>query len=273
MLIARTIEETRRHLAGRGSIGFVPTMGALHEGHLTLMRRAAEENDIAVASIFVNPTQFGPSEDFAAYPRDLTRDAAFAESTGVQLIFNPSVDEIYPEGYNTYIEVEGLTEGLCGAHRPGHFRGVATVVLKLLNIVQPTRAYFGEKDYQQLAVIRRMVKDLAVPVEIVGVPIVREADGLAMSSRNAYLSPEEREAATVLHKALRYADELDLPPREIEKQVAEFIAQEPLAQVEYVSLVHPETLAPAEESRGAVLALAVRIGKARLIDNARLRCR
>jgi pantoate--beta-alanine ligase len=248
-------------------------MGCFHEGHLSLMRRAKEENGLVVVSLFVNPIQFGPKEDFREYPRDLERDFRMAEEVGVDVIFNPSVEEMYSGDYQTYVEVERLSEWLCGASRPGHFRGVATVVLKLFNIVLPDRAYFGRKDYQQLKVIERMVKDLNVPVEIIGMPIVREPDGLAMSSRNMYLNPQERQAALALSKSLAYAQEmLDggiTAGNEIRRRVEAFIRDEPLAEVDYVEVVDPETLEGLDEIRGqAILALAVRIGKTRLIDNA-----
>jgi pantoate--beta-alanine ligase len=252
MLILHTINETREFVSdvkreGK-SVGLVPTMGYFHEGHLSLMQQAREDNDIVVVSLFVNPTQFGPGEDFDRYPRDLQRDAQMAEEVGVDLIFNPSSEEMYPPGYQTYVEVEELSKGLCGAFRPGHFRGVATVVLKLFNIVQPDRAYFGEKDYQQLKVIQRMVRDLNVPVEIISMPIVREPDGLAMSSRNTYLSPVEREAALVLSKSLRYAQDLVdqgvTSVSDLREKVEEFIRREPLAQIDYVAVVDPETLEP-----------------------------
>ena len=279
MGILHTVHETREFIGlARGevrSVGLVPTMGCFHEGHLSLMRRAREENGLVVVSLFVNPTQFGPSEDFREYPRDLERDTRMAEEVGVDLIFNPSVEEMYPEGYQTCVEVGKLSEGLCGASRPGHFRGVATVVLKLFNIVQPDRAYFGRKDYQQLKVIERMVRDLNLPVEIVGMPIVREPDGLAMSSRNAYLSPEEREAALALSKSLSYAQGLlgkgIVSGEELRRRVEEFIQREPLARIDYVAVVDPETLDRlAEVKDEAVLALAVCIGGTRLIDNALL---
>lgn len=279
MKLAHNITALRAILADarvRGrSVGLVPTMGYFHEGHLSLMRQAKKDNGFVVVSLFVNPTQFGPNEDFKSYPRDLDRDAAMAESAGADLIFNPSVEEMYPQGYSTYVDVENLTTGLCGASRPGHFRGVTTVCLKLFNIVQPDRAYFGRKDYQQLKVIERMVEDLNVPMEIVGMPIVRESDGLALSSRNLYLSPEERQAALVLSRSLSYARELmsqgiSSGP-ELRERVEEFIRREPLAQVDYVSVVAPETLDGLVEIKDtAFLALAVRIGKTRLIDNALL---
>lgn len=276
MEIVHTIAEVRAFVRqartdGR-TVGLVPTMGYFHEGHLALMREARKANDIVVVSLFVNPTQFGPSEDLAAYPRDLDRDAAMAESVGVDMIFNPSVEEMYPEGFATYVEVEGITEGLCGASRPHHFRGVTTVVAKLFNIVRPDRAYFGMKDYQQLKVIERMVKDLNMPLEIVPVPIVRESDGLAMSSRNTYLDPEERKAALVLRRSLDHAHELVRSGlrdgRDLCARIQEFIRREPLAGIDYVAVVDPETLDPVERLEGGVLvALAVRIGRTRLIDN------
>lgn len=277
MRILRTILETREAIATARNegktVGLVPTMGYFHEGHLSLMRKAREDNDLVVVSLFVNPIQFGPSEDFATYPRDLERDSRLAESVGVDLIFHPDEKEMYGEGYATYVRVERLTEGLCGASRPGHFEGVTTVVLKLLNIVQPDRAYFGRKDYQQLKVVEKMVADLNVPVQIVGLPTVREPDGLAMSSRNSYLTPEERQAALILSKALRYAQELlsegVASAPELRSRVESFISREPLAQIDYVAVVHPETLeALMEIDREALVALAVRIGKTRLIDNA-----
>ncbi|HUV05637.1 MAG TPA: pantoate--beta-alanine ligase [Armatimonadota bacterium] len=276
MEILHTIKETRAAIAQTRregeSVGLVPTMGCFHEGHLSLMRRARQESDLVVVSIFVNPIQFGPGEDFREYPRDLERDARMAREVGVDLIFNPSVEEIYPEGYRTYVEVAKLSEVLCGASRPGHFRGVTTVVLKLLSIVQPDKAYFGRKDYQQLKIIERMVKDLDLPIRIVEVPTVREPDGLAMSSRNTYLSPEERRAALVSSKSLAYAQELldqgITSGEELRQRVEKFILQEPLARIDYVAVVHPETLEHVVKVEGeAVLALAVRIGGTRLIDN------
>lgn len=276
MEIVHTIGETREVISAareRGkSVGLVPTMGCFHEGHLWLMRRARRENGLLVISIFVNPTQFGPSEDVREYPRDVDRDAQMAEQIGVDVIFNPSAEEMYPEGCDTYVGVGKLGEMLCGASRPGHFRGVATVVLKLFEIVQPDRAYFGRKDYQQLKVIERMVNDFNMPVEIVPVPTVREPDGLAMSSRNTYLGPAERQAAPVLSRSLSHAQELldqgVTSGAELRRRVEEFIGREPLAELDYVAVVDPETLeAVADVERQAVLALAVRIGKTRLIDN------
>ena len=253
-------------------IVFVPTMGSLHEGHLCLVRDAKTRGERVVVSIFVNPMQFGPSEDFAKYPRDLQRDRALLESLGADVLFHPTVAEIYPDGYQTHIEVENLSLPLCGAVRPGHFRGVATVVAKLFNIVQPHVAVFGEKDFQQLQVVRRLVRDLSMDVEIVGHPIVREADGLAMSSRNAYLTPEERRAAVCLSRALCKAEKLarrgETCAAPLLRVVAAELAREPLAQVEYAKLCDADSLQEVDRVQGtAVLALAVRFGRARLIDN------
>ena len=277
MIITHTITETRERIcqarAEGKTIGLVPTMGFFHEGHLSLMRQARKDNGFVVVSLFVNPIQFGPTEDFKTYPRNLEHDARMAESVDVDLIFNPGIREMYGENYRTFVRMEQLTEGLCGASRPGHFDGVATVVLKLFNIVQPDRAYFGQKDYQQLKVIERMVRDLNVPVEIVPMPIVREPDGLAMSSRNTYLSPDERRAALVLSESLAYGQELlsqgVTSGEELRQKVEEFIKQEPVAEIDYVAVVDSEgldCLASIEDK--ALLALAVRIGKTRLIDNA-----
>lgn len=269
----QSIREAVRNarLAGK-RIGFVPTMGFLHEGHLTLMRQARQECDYVVVSIFVNPTQFGPNEDFARYPRDLERDMQLCRSVPVEAIFHPDVAEMYPQPFLSKVSVGTVTEGLCGASRPGHFDGVATVVTKLFNIVKPDVAYFGQKDAQQVAVIRRMVIDLNMDLEIRPVPTVREADGLAMSSRNVYLSPAEREAALVLSRSLRMAQERvaagerDLGALRAEMQA--MIAAEPLASIDYVSIVDYDTLQPVERLEGrALAALAVRFGKTRLIDN------
>lgn len=280
MQVLHKIQELREFLSqakkeGK-TIGLVPTMGYFHEGHLSLMRRAREENDIVVVSLFVNPTQFGQNEDLERYPRKLERDSEMAKEIGVDVIFNPPVEEMYPEGFQTYVEPGPLSKVLCGAHRPGHFRGVATVVLKLFNIIQPDKAYFGMKDYQQLRVIQQMVQDLNVPIEIVPMPTVRETDGLAMSSRNTYLNSEEREAALVLSKSLKKAEELFqngiTSGEELRKRVEEIIHQTPLAAIEYVAVVNPETLTPLEQiDNEALVALAVKIGTTRLIDNALLK--
>ncbi len=256
-----------------GTLGFVPTMGFLHEGHLDLVRRAVGENDQAGVSIFVNPTQFGKNEDFAAYPRNLENDLALLEKAGVGFVFAPSVEVMYPTGFQTYVEVMGVSQGLEGASRPGHFRGVATVVAKLFNLVRPSRAYFGQKDAQQVAVIRRMVSDLAMPVTIIIVPTVREPDGLAKSSRNVYLAPTERAAAPVLYQALSAArrryEEGERHPDALRTVMGAVLATEPRAEVVYLSAADAETLSelstPTE--RPILLTLAVRIGRTRLIDN------
>lgn len=253
--------------AGR-SIGFVPTMGALHEGHASLMRAAAHD-DSAVLSIFVNPTQFAPHEDFDRYPRTFEADCALAESIGMDAIYAPSVAAMYPEGYATYVEVQRLGEGLCGRSRPHHFRGVCTVVTKLFAAVLPDRAYFGQKDAQQCAIIRRMARDLDLGVEIVEMPIVRESDGLAMSSRNRYLSPEERTRALRLSRALEAARELLESGERSPSTVCERVRTEMQAvEIDYVELVDAESLAPVNQIAAPVLlAVAARVGKTRLIDN------
>jgi len=255
-----------------GSIGLVPTMGYLHEGHLELVRQARLENLTVVASIFVNPTQFGSGEDLATYPRDPERDLELLEDEKVAVVFMPSDMDMYPEGFSSWVDVEKVTERLEGAYRPGHFRGVATVVAKLFNIVQPHRAYFGQKDAQQLAVIRRMVSDLNMNLEIVAVPTVRERDGLAMSSRNTYLNPEERKAALVLWKALCLAQELwDKGEKNAERlrhEMTLLIESEPLAKIDYVSVADTDSLEELGEiDRPALVSLAVMIGKTRLVDN------
>jgi len=255
------------------TIGFVPTMGFLHEGHLSLMRQARAENDIVIISIFVNPTQFGPQEDYDAYPRDLTRDCKLVMEVGVDAVFAPSVSEMYPEGYNTFVEVEGtLTKRLCGTSRPGHFRGVTTVVAKLFNLVKPHRAYFGQKDAQQLIVIQRMVNDLNFDIEIVPMPTIREHDGLAMSSRNKNLNKEERQSALVLYKSLNMAmDMINTGERDAAKIRAEMqrlIEAEKNAKIDYISIVDAHTLEELTTLKGEILiALAVFIGNTRLIDN------
>jgi pantoate--beta-alanine ligase len=257
-------------------IGFVPTMGYLHEGHLSLVRESKKRADVTVVSIFVNPTQFGPNEDFKKYPRDLAKDSAYLEKGGVDCLFYPAAAEIYPPGYRTFIEVHGLQDRLCGRCRPGHFRGVATVVLKLFNIVGPDLAFFGAKDAQQILIIQRMTADLNLDVEVVTCPLVREADGLALSSRNAYLSPEERKAALVLSTSLRGAERAiaagERDAAEIIAGIRSMIGAEPLARIDYVEAVDPLNLEPVAEIRGDVLiALAVYFGTTRLIDNLRVR--
>ena len=259
-----------------GSVGFVPTMGYLHEGHLELVRRSVRENLHTVASIFVNPAQFGPDEDYARYPRDEVRDLRLLREAGVSAVYLPSAAEIYPAGYQTYIEVERVTLGLEGASRPGHFRGVATVVLKLLNTVQPQRAYFGRKDAQQLRVVQRMVRDLDLDCEIVPCEIVREADGLAMSSRNVYLTPEQRAAAPVIRRALLLARDAfesgERDPNALRALVQHELDAESLGQVEYVSLGDDATLEELESplSGPALLSTVVRFGPTRLLDNVEL---
>jgi pantoate--beta-alanine ligase len=270
VLAMRRWSEAERRQGRR--IVFVPTMGFLHEGHLCLVRDAKKRGHRVVVSIFVNPTQFSPSEDFAGYPRDFERDHGLLEKENIDVLFYPAVEAMYPAEAQTHVEVEQLSLPLCGAMRPGHFRGVATVVTKLFNIVLPHAAIFGEKDYQQLQVIRQMVRDLCMDVEIVGHPIVREPDGLAMSSRNSYLTPEERRAAVCLSQSLCKAERLfnrgETSARSIVERVSSELAKQPLAKVEYVKLCDAETLAQVDEIRGtALLALAVRIGRARLIDN------
>jgi pantoate--beta-alanine ligase len=273
MMIVSTLDELRSARAILdGPVGFVPTMGYLHEGHLSLVRRAADECASVIVSIFVNPTQFGPSEDLDAYPRDMERDLRLLEPLGVNLVWMPTPEIMYPDGYQTWVEVEALTSPLEGAQRPGHFRGVTTVVAKLFNGVQPDKAYFGQKDAQQAAVIRRMTRDLNFPIEIVVCPIVREQDGLAMSSRNTYLDPEQRKAALVLHRALNAAkDAYEAGERDGEKLrtiMQETIGAEPLAQMQYVSCADYDTLEELDQLTGkALLSMAVYVGKTRLIDN------
>lgn len=251
-------------------------MGYLHEGHLSLVRAAKRENAHTAVSIFVNPAQFGPDEDLARYPRDEARDLALLDAEGVDAVFAPPVEEMYPDGFSTYVMVEGLTQRLEGASRPAHFRGVTTVVAKLFNIVQPERAYFGQKDAQQLAVIRRMARDLAMPVEVVAMPIVREPDGLAMSSRNVYLSPQERTAAHVLCLAVSLAermfDESERDAARIRGAIEQLISSEPLARIDYMSVADAQTLDELDIiDRTALVSLAVRFGATRLIDNTILR--
>ncbi len=254
------------------TIGLVPTMGFLHEGHLSLMRRARAENGVLVASIFVNPTQFGPGEDFNSYPRDLQGDLIQAEGVGVDLVFAPSAESIYPKGFRTFVEVAEVTEGLCGASRPGHFRGVTTVITKLFNLIKPHRAYFGQKDYQQVVAVRCLVADLNFDLNIVVLPTIRESDGLAMSSRNARLTPDERRAALVLYRSLGLSEDRvragERNATAILDEMRALIEAEPLARIDYVALCDPETLKSVDRIDGPTLAaLAVKFGSMRLIDN------
>ena len=263
-------KEARRKI--EGTVGFVPTMGYLHEGHLFLARRAKAENDISVVSIFVNPTQFGPKEDFARYPRDPERDLAMLEREKTDLVLMPPVEEIYPAGASTWVDVENVTKTLEGATRPGHFRGMATVVAKLFNIVEPTKAYFGQKDAQQVVVIRKMVTDLNMNPEVVVVPTLREPDGLAMSSRNVYLNPQERQAAVVLWRSMNLAQGLwqkgERDAEKIRNEMVALIKKEPLARIDYVSIADPRTLEELSQVKGpALVSMAVYVGKTRLIDN------
>ena len=275
MKIVGTVKEVREQVKEwkkQGlSVGFVPTMGYLHEGHKSLMDAARKGNDKVVVSIFVNPMQFGPTEDLATYPRDLDHDAALCESAGVDLIFHPEAEEMYEKDFCSFVDMTGLTEGLCGKTRPIHFRGVCTVVNKLFNIVTPDHAYFGQKDGQQLAVIKRMVRDLNMDIEIVGCPIVREEDGLAKSSRNTYLSSEERKAALILSKTVALGKELAKTEKDANKVVEAMkknIETETLAKIDYVEAVDALSMAPVEKLEGTcMLAMAVYIGKTRLIDN------
>lgn len=275
MKIVGTVKEVREQVKEwkkQGlSVGFVPTMGYLHEGHKSLTDAARKGNDKVVVSIFVNPMQFGPTEDLATYPRDLDHDAALCESAGVDLIFHPEAEEMYEKDFCSFVDMTGLTEGLCGKTRPIHFRGVCTVVNKLFNIVTPDHAYFGQKDGQQLAVIKRMVRDLNMDIEIVGCPIVREEDGLAKSSRNTYLSSEERKAALILSKTVALGKELAKTEKDANKVVEAMkknIETEPLAKIDYVEAVDALSMAPVEKLEGTcMLAMAVYIGKTRLIDN------
>jgi pantoate--beta-alanine ligase len=263
-------KEARRKI--QGTVGFVPTMGYLHEGHLFLARRAKAENDVSVVSIFVNPIQFGPKEDFARYPRDPERDLALLEKERTDLVLMPPVEEMYPPGISTWVDVENVTKTLEGAARPGHFRGVATVVAKLFNIVEPSKAYFGQKDAQQVVVIQKMVTDLNMNLEVVVVPTQREPDGLAMSSRNVYLNPEERQAAVVLWRSMNLAQGLwqkgERDAEKIRNEMVALIRKEPLARIDYVSMADPKTLDELSRIKGsALVSMAVYVGKTRLIDN------
>ena len=270
MKVTETVNQFRAEVATVDRpLGLVPTMGALHEGHLSLVRRARAENPTLVSSIFVNPKQFGPTEDFSTYPRDRERDLSMLEAAGVNLVFAPSVDEMYPDAFDTSIDVGHIAKRLEGEHRPGHFLGVATIVCKLLTIVQPDRAYFGQKDVQQSFVIKRLNTDLNLGAEIVVCSTVREPDGLALSSRNQYLNAAEREAATVLFRSLELAQDLGTSDAsEIRQQMRKLIENEPLATIDYVSVADAETLDEFDlVDRPALVSLAVRIGKTRLIDN------
>jgi pantoate--beta-alanine ligase len=273
MEVIETIAAFRQARAHFGRLGLVPTMGYLHEGHLRLVRQARAECGAVAVSIFVNPTQFGPREDLARYPRDLERDLRLLRQEQVDLVFVPSVAEIYPDSFSTYVDVRAVTEMLEGAVRPGHFQGVATVVCKLFNIAQPSRAYFGQKDAQQTVVVRKMVRDLNMPLEVVVVPTAREPDGLAMSSRNVYLSAEQRRAANVLIRALRAAGERyaagERSAEALRRAMRDVLEGEPLASPEYISVADPLTLKELDEvgAAGALCSLAVRFGATRLIDN------
>lgn len=276
MKIVKTIEEVRNIIsqwrAEGMSVGLVPTMGFLHEGHKSLIDRAVSENDKVVVSDFVNPTQFGPNEDLEAYPRDINHDAELCEKAGAALIFNPEPSEMYYDDCEAYVNINSLSDELCGKSRPIHFKGVCTVVSKLFNIVKPDRAYFGQKDAQQLAIIKRMVRDLNFDVQIVGCPIIREADGLAKSSRNTYLSSEERKAALILSKAVKLGEDMakngENDAEKIVSKMKELINTEPMARIDYVEAVDAISIKPVKKMDGAVLvAMAVYIGKTRLIDN------
>ena len=276
MKIIESVSELKRaRHQMKGTVGFVPTMGYLHEGHVELVRRAKKDNPNAIVSIFVNPTQFGPKEDFASYPRDIPRDTAMLETVGTDIVFMPSAAEMYPLRFSTWVDVEKVTERLEGAVRPGHFRGVATVCNKLFNMVEPSRAYFGQKDAQQCVVIKKMVADLNMNLEIVIVPTVREPDGLAMSSRNVYLQPDERRAAVVLSKSLDLARKMwsggEKDADKIRQAMTAFIKKEPLANIDYVSIADAETLEELKEIKPpALVSLVAKIGKPRLLDNVTL---
>ena len=275
--VVKTVEEVRKYVKewrkNGETVGLVPTMGFLHAGHQSLIKRSVEDNDRTVVSVFVNPIQFGPNEDLEAYPRDLERDSQLCDETGADLIFNPEPSEMYKDGFVSFVDMNGLTNHLCGLSRPVHFRGVCTVCSKLFNIVGPDRAYFGQKDAQQLAVIKRMVKDLNMPLEIIGCPIVREADGLAMSSRNTYMNVEERNAALILSKSINLGKELvdngERNANVVKEKMTALLESEPMADVEYVEVVNNLTMESVEEITGEILvAIAVKINnKVRLIDN------
>lgn len=276
MKIIEDIMEMQRYvtqLRWEGKIiGFVPTMGALHKGHISLVEHAKSESDHLIVSIFVNPAQFGPQEDYKEYPRDMEGDAQKVASVGADTLFLPSVSQIYPEGYRTYIEVKDISDVMCGRARPGHFRGVATVVLKLFNLIKPHKAFFGQKDFQQTVIIKKMIEDLNSDVNVVVLPTVREEDGLAMSSRNQYLAPEERKSATVIYRSLQEAQLLfnkgERSAELLRYTIIKVFKSEPSVLLEYVAIVNPETLEEVKEAEnGTVIAIAARIGKTRLIDN------
>lgn len=277
MILVHNIGEVREYIEKQKklgkTVGLVPTMGFLHEGHISLVNRSTQQNDITVVSIFVNPIQFGPNEDLESYPRDLQRDCSLLEKAGVDLVFNPSAKEMYSEDFTTYVNMTGVTEQLCGKSRPVHFKGVCTVVSKLFHIVKPDNAYFGQKDAQQLAVIKRMVRDLNIDVNVVGCPIVREEDGLAKSSRNTYLNAEERKAAVVLSKAVKLGEKMisegETDTGNIVSAMKALIGQEPLVKIDYVEAVDADSIVPVNMTNGrrVLFAEAVFIGKTRLIDN------
>ncbi|WP_032497120.1 pantoate--beta-alanine ligase [Hydrogenivirga sp. 128-5-R1-1] len=273
----KSMKEISEKLRKEGkSIGFVPTMGYLHEGHISLMECSKKENDITVVSIFVNPTQFGKNEDLDKYPRDLERDLKICKEVGVNYVFYPSVEQMYPAGYSTYVIMESLVDRLCGAFRPGHFKGVLTVVNKLFNIVKPDRAYFGKKDYQQYVVIKKMVKDLNMDIQIIGCPLIREKDGLALSSRNKYLSKEERESALSLSKALFKAKQLfekgETDVSKLKEEMEKIMRSYPhVKEIQYIEIVNPENLEPKEKAeKGDIILVAAFVGSTRLIDNIQL---
>lgn len=279
MRLIKEISQMRdysKKIKGTRIIGFVPTMGSLHEGHLSLIRKARQECEEVVVSIFVNPAQFGKKEDYQRYPRDLSGDMRLSEKEGVGVIFAPSGEEMYPQGYSTFVEIEGsLSSILEGASRPGHFKGVATILVKLFNIINPDYSYFGEKDYQQALVVKKLVKDLNLDTRVIALPTIREKDGLALSSRNSYLNKKERKAAAVLYKALKRAKEWvgegQKDPLALATEMRDLIEDEPLAKIDYVAVVNPKTLEKVEKIEGEVLALlAVNIGGTRLIDNSLL---
>lgn len=269
----RIMREITKGLKAKSkSIGFVPTMGALHEGHLSLIKRAKEENDITIVSIFVNPTQFAQGEDFEKYPRDLESDSEKLKKIGIDYLFYPEVNMLYPSGYSTFVSVENISNKLCGKFRPGHFLGVATIVCKLFNIINPNRAYFGQKDYQQTLIIKKMVEDLNFDVEIIVCPIIREPNGLAMSSRNSYLNDEEREAASIIYKSLLEGEKLlkaNINPAEVTLKIQEILKKEPhVREIQYAGVFDPFTLDELNERRDKYLvAIAIKIGNTRLIDN------